>query len=448
MTGMRGLSGWRLPNLIGSSNLDRMSRRVFHKILARFRFGRLHLVEGNRRYTVGCLSDTQNIEAKIYIKHPCFYRKILFAGFSGAGESFAHGHWYADNLTDTLRIFLLNWSMLEQSYKEWNKLSAPATRLLNLTRQTIENSKKQVSHVNTVSGEELDALIHEDTQSHTCGIFGRPNTTLSEAVSAAHERLCRKLRLKGEDNVLEICHARGGFANHAATRYGCRVDAVTLSTKKGQASRREPVANKGCDHVRFVLKDYRRINGRYDKLVIIENISSMNRTTRDCFFEECNQLLEADGVLALQTVTRTESICRRSFDIMNGAGRAGHFMQQGGCLPSLTDISRSIESNTDLRLVHLEDLTPHYAVTMKRWREQLYANVDRARDIGISEYVLRRRAFDLCIGEAAFAERLLGCAQMIYAKSLSRHMPILPPLASKFGVILQKRKNEVENWIP
>ena len=444
MTGMRGFSGWRVPNLKRSSNLDQVARHVFHKILTRFRFGHLHLVEGNKRYTVGCLSDTQNIEATIYIKNPRFYRNVLVAGFSGAGESFAHGHWSADNLTDTLRFFLLNWSMLEQSYKEWNKLSAPVVRLLNLTRQTIQSSKKQVSQVNKVSGDELIALIHNDPQSLTCGIFGRPNTTLAEAVSAAHERLCRKLRLKVEDSVLEICRARGGFANHAAKRYGCHIDAVILSAEKEQTSRREPTNNKINDRVRFVDKDYRQIRGRYNKLVIIENISSMNRSIRDCFFKECNRLLEADGVLALQTVLRTEAACRRFFDTMNGTG---YFMQQGGCFPSLTDISRSIESNTDLRLIHFEDLTPHYAVTMKRWREQLYANVDRARDTGISEYVLRRWAFDLCFGEAAFAERLLGCAQMIYAKPLSRHTPILPPLASKFGVILQKRKNENENWI-
>ena len=445
MTGMRGFSGWRVPHLIRSSNLDRMARRVFHRILTKFRFGRLHLVEGNKRYTVGYPSDVHNIEATIFIKNPRFYRKVLATGFNGAAESFAHSHWSADNLTDTLRLLLLNWSMLEQSYKEWNKLSTPAVRLLNLTHQTIENSKKQVSQVNKVSGEELDTLIHNDTKSHTCGIFSRPNTTLSEAVSAAHERLCRKLRLKAEDNVLEICQARGGFANHAATRYGCHVDEVILSAKKEQASLRGPTANEVNDRVRIIKKDSRFLTGRYDKLVIIENISSMSRSGRDCFFKDCNRLLEADGVLALQTVLRTGMACRRFFDIMNGAG---HFMQQGGCFPSLPDISRSIESNTDLRLIHLEDLTPHYAVTMKRWREQLYANVDRARDTGISEYVLRRRAFDLCFGEAAFAERLLGCAQMIYAKSLSRHTPILPPLASKFGVILQKRKNEVENWMP
>jgi hypothetical protein len=62
-------------------------------------------------------------------------------------ESFVFNNWSADNLTDALRIFLLNWSMLEQSHKEWKKLSAPALRLLNLTRQTIENHKKQVSPV-------------------------------------------------------------------------------------------------------------------------------------------------------------------------------------------------------------------------------------------------------------------------------------------------------------
>ena len=115
-------------------------------------------------------------------------------------------------------------------------------------------------------------------------------------------------------------------------------------------------------------------------------------------------------------------------------------------LPSLTAISQATDRNSDLRPVRLEDITPHYALTM-RGRQRYYANVNRARELGISENILRQWAFCLCYGEAGFAERYFGSVQMIFAKSLSRHNPILPPLASKFGVILQRKKEDIANWL-
>jgi cyclopropane-fatty-acyl-phospholipid synthase len=401
-------------------------------------------VEDNNHRTVGLVSNAHRIEATIFIKNPRFYRNVLVAGSGGAAESFGLNHWSADNLTDALRIFFLNWSKMEQSHKDWNNFSAPVIRLLDLTRQTVENTNKQAFLDNKASGEGLDTLIHDETQSRTCGIFNRPNTTIAEAVSTAHERLCRKLRLQEGDNVLEVGRDVDGFANHAAKRYGCHVDTAISRGNQAQSSRWEATLDNVNERVRFVQNDYRQLEGRYDKLVIIEPFSSTNRSVRDIFFKECSRLLKDDGVLALQTVLRTAMSCRRFFGVMEGAGPC---VQPNSCFPSLTNISRSIESNTDLRLIHFEDLTPHYAVTMKRWREHLYANVNRARDAGISEYALRTRAFDLCLGEAAFLERIFGCAQLIFAKSLSRHKPILPPLASKFGVILQKRKNDIENWL-
>jgi cyclopropane-fatty-acyl-phospholipid synthase len=243
---------------------------------------------------------------------------------------------------------------------------------------------------------------------------------------------------------LEIGSAWGGFARHAAKRYGCHVVAAVESDTQIQTSRQRIKADGVGDRVRIVQKNFRQLEGRYDKLISIETISSMARRNQDTFFLVCNRLLKDDGVMAFQTVIRTDNSCRQ---LSAGVNLTGPFVQSNGCLPSLTSISQSVDKHTDLRLVHLEDLTPHYAVTMRRWRERLYANVDRARDLGISERDLKRWAFHLCYGEAGFAERHFGCVQLIFAKSLSRHMPILPPLASKFGVILQKRKNEIENWL-
>jgi len=444
MTGMSAFSGWRMPGLGKPAHFDRLARRVFLGVVSRLQLGRLNLVEGHHRRTVGRRTDTCPIEATIFVKTPRFYRHVLAAGSVGAGEAFAHGLWSADNLTDALRILLLNRMMFAQTHREWHRYASPARRLLHFTRQTVDNNKSSTNPVAKEPGDKFYSLFLDDNWCHSCGIFRRPDTPLSEAASAAYERLCRKLRLRAEDAVMEIGSAWGGFAIHAAIRYGCRVVAAVESDTQIQTAQQRVQAAGVADRVQIVYRDIRQLSGRFDKLVAVEAISSIDRRYRDAFFQVCNRLLKNDGIMALQTVTRSNHFCDRNIPTIDAAGP---FIQPNGCLPSLTTISRTVDRNTDLRLVHLEDITPHYAVTLRRWRERFYANVDRARDLGISEHCLRRWAYYLCYGEAGFAERQLGSAQMIFAKSLSRHNPILPPLASKFGVILQKRKQDTENWL-
>ena len=84
---------------------------------------------------------------------------------------------------------------------------------------------------------------------------------------------------------------------------------------------------------------------------------------------------------------------------------------------------------TDLRLVHLEDITPHYATTLRLWRERFLANVDRVRALGFSDTFIRMWDFYLSYCEAGFAERYIGDVQMLLAKPMARPEPILPPLA-------------------
>jgi cyclopropane-fatty-acyl-phospholipid synthase len=89
---------------------------------------------------------------------------------------------------------------------------------------------------------------------------------------------------------------------------------------------------------------------------------------------------------------------------------------------------RSIARATDLRLFHLEDITPHYAKTLKLWRERFFANIDQVRDLGYSETFIRMWEFYLCYCEGSFAERYNGDVQMLLTKPMCRRPPILHPL--------------------
>jgi len=87
-----------------------------------------------------------------------------------------------------------------------------------------------------------------------------------------------------------------------------------------------------------------------------------------------------------------------------------------GCLPSLEVIARSVARETDLTSVHLEDLTPHYARTLRGWRENFDAATGRLEELGYDERFRRLWRLYLAYSEAGFAERRIGSVQLVLAK--------------------------------
>lgn len=100
----------------------------------------------------------------------------------------------------------------------------------------------------------------------------------------------------------------------------------------------------------------------------------------------------------------------------------------GGFIPSVAAITRSLAKVTDLRLFHLEDLTPHYARTLHVWRERFIANLDAVRKLGYPETFIRMWEYYLSYCEGAFKERYIGSVQMVLTKRDCRSTPILPVL--------------------
>jgi cyclopropane-fatty-acyl-phospholipid synthase len=83
---------------------------------------------------------------------------------------------------------------------------------------------------------------------------------------------------------------------------------------------------------------------------------------------------------------------------------------------------------TDMKLVHMEDITPHYAETLRRWRDGFRNRAGTVREMGFPESFLRLWEYYLCYCEAGFMERYIGDVQMVFAKPLNRADPVLPPL--------------------
>ena len=105
-----------------------------------------------------------------------------------------------------------------------------------------------------------------------------------------------------------------------------------------------------------------------------------------------------------------------------------HYIFPGGGLPAVATLTASMARVTDLRLFHLEDIGPHYAATLRHWRERFLTNLDKVRGLGFSESFIRMWEFYLCYCEGGFTERAIGAVQMLFTKPLCRREPIAPAL--------------------
>jgi cyclopropane-fatty-acyl-phospholipid synthase len=400
--------------------LDGLARRVIFRLLGKVQRGSLTLVENGQDFSFGEPARPATLQAAVTVHHPRFYRSLLLAGSRGLGEAYVAGWWSADDLTRVIRLLTLNLPLLEGSLGQWVKLVAPLYRFLQRPfRNTLAGSRANIAaHYDL--GNDFYALFLDETMTYSCGIFEEESSTLEEASLAKYDRICRKLALDPGDQVLEIGSGWGGFAIHAAGRYGCRVTTTTISQAQYDLARERIAAAGLTDRVTLLLKDYRHLEGAYDKLVSIEMIEAVGYEYLDTFFRACSEHLKDDGLMCLQAITIADQVFdryRRSHDFIRS------HVFPGSCLTSISAMTASLARATDLRLIHLEDITPHYARTLRLWRERFFANLDKVRALGYPESFIRLWEFYLCYCEGGFAERYIGDVQLVLAKPGYREAP-------------------------
>jgi len=408
------------------SKLEEWAKRVLIPSLKKINFGEIVLTDGDEQHVFGRQSEECDLRASLTVLHPRFYSQVLFGGSIGAGEAYMAGHWSSDDLTVLLRIVLLNQSVFAGLDRGLSRLKAPLYKAYHF----LHKDSRKGSRINIAAhydlGNDFYALFLDDTLTYSCGIFERPECSLQEASVAKYDRICKKLQLSAEDHVLEIGTGWGGFAIHAAGRYGCRMTTTTISrAQRDLALERISSAGLG-NRVHVLFKDYRDLKGRFDKVVSIEMIEAVGHHYLNTFFRCCSNLLTERGVMLLQAITIADQAFERHKKQVDFIKR---YIFPGSCIPSVTAMGDAVASATDLRLVHLEDITPHYAQTLRAWRERFFENIRQVRDLGYSDTFVRMWEFYLCYCEAGFQERYLGDVQILFAKPLSRRDPLLPSLS-------------------
>jgi cyclopropane-fatty-acyl-phospholipid synthase len=252
---------------------------------------------------------------------------------------------------------------------------------------------------------------------YSSAIFEDAETSLEAASVAKLDRICRKLDVSPGDHLLEIGTGWGGFAIYAAENYGCRVTTTTISKQQHDYARRA-IADAGLeDRITLLQSDYRDLDGQYDKLVSIEMVEAVGHEFHDTFFRKCCDLLKKDGLMLLQAITIADQHYDRARTTVDFIKR---YIFPGGCLTSVTAMSETLTRVTDMRVIGLDDIGPHYATTLRRWHKRFCDSLDQVRAMGFSEEFIRMWHYYLCYCEGAFLERAIGNVQMLMMRPDAR----------------------------
>jgi cyclopropane-fatty-acyl-phospholipid synthase len=283
-------------------------------------------------------------------------------------------------------------------------ISKTAGRLDQINWKT--RSRRNAEHTYNLTRRLYELFLDEDRQ-YTCAYYRDTANTLEQAQLDKKAHIAAKLYLKPGMKVLDIGCGWGGLALYLHRHYDVDVLGVALAPDQ-IAFANERAAEAGvADRVKFQLKDYREVDGEFDRITHIGLIEHLGTPHYPGFFAHMHRLLKADGVMV-------SHCCGR----MGAPGLTDAWTRKyifpGGYIPALSELVTEAERNR-LIVSDVEALRYHYAHTLEEW----YHRTNAARDEIIALYderFFRMWQFYLAGAEAAFRYGGLVNWQLQYLK--------------------------------
>jgi cyclopropane-fatty-acyl-phospholipid synthase len=353
------------------------------------------------------------LQAKIQIHDSSVYRRLVFGGTMALAETYMEGLWDSPNLFHLFRCFAQQRELIE-------KIDGPLTRFITpllkggewLRANTLSGSQKNIAaHYDL--GNDLFKIFLDPSLTYSSALFERPDMSLEEASMAKIDRMCRLIEAKPTDHIIEIGSGWGSFALHAATKYGCRLTTITLSEEQKKCVEAR-ISQLGLEQqVTVLLKDYRKLEGQFDKLVSIEMIEAVGHKYLGDYFRQCSNLLKTGGIAAIQAITLPDQAYAAHLKNVDFIQK---YIFPGSKIPCVSVLLEQARNNSQLVLSDLKDLTLDYAKTMQLWRANFMEKIEDVKALGYDERFIRMWDYYLNYCAAGFADRYLGTVQMQFRK--------------------------------
>ncbi|MFT5433510.1 MAG: cyclopropane-fatty-acyl-phospholipid synthase, partial [Myxococcota bacterium] len=329
----------------------------------------------------------------------------------GLGRGFIEGWWTSDEPDAVVRVLIRNLSKLDGARNRLHRRTSWATdRIRQMLPHAGRARNREDISAHYDIGNPFFELFLDETMTYSSGIFPSADATLAEASLHKYDVLLDKLGVTAEHRLLEIGTGWGGMAIRAASTTGCHVTTTTISAEQlSEAERRIDDAGV-TDQVTLLSADWRDLSGQFDRVVSIEMIEAVDWRDYDAYFSTIERCLVPGGSAAIQAICIPDERWERAKNTKDFIRR---LVFPNGFLPSVAAIERSLARATKMGIVNVQDLTPHYAETLRHWRNRFDSRIDDVAALGLDERFQRLWRFYLAYCEAAFRERHITVVHIV-----------------------------------
>jgi cyclopropane-fatty-acyl-phospholipid synthase len=395
------------------SMLDSALRRRVLAQLAPLQHGCLELSDALGEISLGSGAE---LTVQMQVDDPRFYRALAMYGSVGAGAAYADGLWRCDDLVGLVQLLVRNRDLLDALESGPARLGGMAMRAWHALRENTRAGARRNIAAHYDLGNDFFELFLSPDLMYSSALWAQGDT-LQQASTRKLDSICSKLDIRAGQRVIEIGTGWGGFALHAARHYGCHVTTTTISTEQYTLARARVEEAGLQERVTVLQRDYRDLDGQFDRLVSIEMIEAIGASWQEAYFGKLAALLAPDGLALVQAITIEDhrySQALRSVDFIKRHVFPGSF------IPSISAMLAAKTQASDLALVHQEDFGLSYARTLHAWRVQFLANREQALARGYTERLMRLWEFYLAYCEGGFRERSIGVSHLLLARPQAR----------------------------
>ncbi len=352
--------------------------------------------------------------ATIKIHDPSLPRRVFFNPELHAGEAYMDERLTLVDcsLEDLIQVFSINRGTMA-SYPLQSVLRRISRALRGLRQYNIVGrAQRNVAHHYDLSSELFKLFVDEDLQ-YSCAYFLDPRDTLEQAQQNKKRYLVAKLRLRPGQRILDIGCGWGGLALEIARRADVEVLGVTLSQEQHQVATERAKKLGLSDRVNFELRDYRLVEGRFDRIISVGMFEHVGATRYDEFMGKLFQLLTDDGIAVLHSIGH-----------MSPPSSASPWLRKyifpGAYSPALSEVFAATERQ-HLWVNDVDVLRVHYANTLVEWNRRFQKNRAKVAEL-YDERFCRMWEFYLISAESMFRTG----AQMVFQTVLTRTRDAAP----------------------
>jgi len=370
----------------------------------------------------------------IRVKTWDFFPKLVWGGDVALGETYRAGDWETARLADLLKMLAENWDQMIQNHPwtaRWGRLKAWG---FHRTRgNTPSGSRKNIQAHYDLSNDFFKAFL-DASMTYSSAFYEEAGSSLEEAQKAKIARLLGKAQLGPGDHLLEIGTGWGTLAIEAAQTTGCRVTSVTISREQFEYAKARVASLGLSERVKVELRDYRHLAGSFDRIICVEMLEAVGHEHYGTYFKTLDRLLKPGGWAVLQVITLPD---RRYEQARRGEDFIQKYIFPGSVIPSIKALNDAMVSHSHLVLEDLENIGPHYALTLAEWARRFQTNRMEIDRLGFDEKFQRMWLYYLAYCQAGFAAGLLNNLQLVLARPMNRER----------GPVAVKAKTVAGNWV-